>query len=409
MFVAVHSFLSLFLSVLMLTTGSGLLSSLLSVSMAKRGYPEQLIGAIMSGYSLGAVFGIFWCQRIIERVGHIRAFAFFAGSVTSISLLHGLLTSAWLWAVLRFSTGVCLTGLYMVVESWLNEKSDAQLRGRILSIYMILVYLGVGAGQFLLKAASLQSMYLWMLCGILFSLCLAPICLTQAVHPEPVNISHYNPVKLFKLAPFSMFGSFSSGLITGGFYAMGPIVCLRTGHSVTQVAWFMSISIWAGLFFQWPVGKISDRIDRLTVLAMLGLISGGVSVLLLATTGVNFILLLVLTCLFGPIFTIYPVAVARAQDNLKPADILPASAALILFYGMGAWMGPLIASTVMAMYGPNYFYAFTAVCGGSLGIAALSCRKRRMVSVADQVPLLSIPRTSAMVNTLDPRVEEPVD
>jgi MFS family permease len=216
-------------------------------------------------------------------------------------------------------------------------------------------------------------------------------------------VPRYNLIKLFQLAPFSMVGSLVAGLINSSFYSLGPMLGLEIGLQVYQVSWFMSITVWAGLFFQWPVGLLSDRFNRLTVLSALGflamLVSIGIAVLRTSSLGV----LLFLTAWFGVAFTIYPVAMARAQDHIKKEDIVPVIAALILFFGLGACFGPVIASAVMAKTGPWGLYHYTAVCGGILGVATGIYRIKLAGRVEDKVPFTPMPKTSPIVGVLDPR------
>jgi MFS family permease len=291
----------------------------------------------------------------------------------------------------------------MVIESWLNEKVEPVFRGRLLSIYMILVYFGIGCGQFLLNVNEVEGKSIFMLAGILFAVCLIPISITRAVNPQPLRLPRYNLIKLFQLAPFSMVGSLAAGLINSSFYALGPMLGMEIGLQVYQVSWFMSITVWSGLIFQWPVGLISDRFNRLTVLSALGFLAMlvSISIAMFGISGLG--ILLFLTACFGVVFTIYPVAMARAQDNIKKEDIVPVSAALILFYGLGACFGPVIASAVMAKTGPWGLYHFTAICGGVLGVAAFIYRKKIAGKVEDQVPFIPMPKTSPMVSVLDPR------
>jgi MFS family permease len=399
----IQSFLALLIATTIVTTGSGLLSSLLSINMNLHGYSEQVIGWVMACNYLGIVLGIFFCQGIVYRVGHIRAFAVFAAVLTAISLLHGIYISPWFWAILRIGCGLCLTGLFMVIESWLNEKVEPLFRGRLLSIYMILVYFGIGSGQFLLNVNDIRGQSIFMLVAILFAVCLIPISVTRAVNPQPLRVTRYNLIKLFQLAPFSMVGCFAAGLINSAFYSLAPIMGLEIGLEVYQVSLFMSITVWSGLFFQWPVGLLSDRLNRLTVLSTLGFLAMAVSagIAIYGTSGLT--TLLFLTACFGVVFTVYPVAMARAQDNIDREDIVPVSAALILFFGLGACFGPVIASAVMANTGPWGLYHFTAVCGGVLGLTALIGRKKLAGRVKDQVPFVPMPKTSPVVGVLNPR------
>ena len=399
----IKSFLAPLLATTILTMGGGLLNSLLSINMSLNGYSEQVIGLVMSCNYLGIVLGIFICQPIVHRVGHIRAFAVFAAVITAIALMYGIYITPWFWALLRICNGLCITGLFIVIESWLNEKVEPTFRGRLLSIYMILVYFGNGSGQFLLNVSNVQGKSIFMIAGILFAMCLIPISITRAVHPQPLKVPRYNLIKLFQLAPFSMVGSFTAGLINSSFYTLGPMFALKIGLQISQVSWFMSLTIWSGLLFQWPVGLLSDRLDRLTVLSIVGFLVMLASVSIAMLGALNLGVLLLLTACFGVVFTIYPVAMARAQDNIEKEDIVPVSGALILFFGLGACFGPVLASSVIAKIGPWGLYYFTAICGGILGGAAWVFRKKLPGKIEDQVPFIPIPKTSPIVSTLDPR------
>ncbi len=399
----IKSFFALLLATTILTIGNGLLNSLLSINMSLHGYSKQIIGLVMSCNYLGIISGIFFCQPVVKHVGHIRAFAVFAAVLTAISLLHGIYIAHWFWALLRFCFGLCVTGLFMVIESWLNEKVEPDFRGRLLSIYMILVYFGLGSGQFLLNVSDVQGKTIFMIAAILSALCLIPISITQSVHPQPLAAPRYNIIKLFQLAPFSMFGSFTAGLINSSFYTLGPILGLEIGLQISQVSWFMSLAVWSGLLFQWPVGWLSDRFNRLTVLSIVGfsVMLVSISISIMGESGLG--VLLALTACFGVIFTIYPVAMAQAQDNIETENIVPVSAALILFFGLGACLGPVTASSIIIITGPWGLYHFTAACGGLLGGAAWFWRNKLSGKIEDQVPFIPIPKTSPMVSTLDPR------
>jgi len=397
------SFLAPLLAATILTMGGGLLSSLLSINMSLSGYSEQIIGLVMSCNYLGIVLGIFLCEPIVRQVGYIRSFAVFAAVSTAIALMYGIYMSAWFWALLRIGGGMCVTGLFMVIESWLNEKVEPTMRGRLLSIYMILVYFGNGSGQLLLNVGNVQGKNIFMIAGILFAICLIPISITRAVKPQPLEVPRYSLVKLFQLSPFSMVGSLTAGLISGSFYAMGPMVALKMGLPIAQVSWFMSLTVWSGLLFQWPVGLLSDRFDRLTVLSILGFAVLLVSVSISVLGALSLSLLLLLTACFGVVFTIYPVAMARAQDNIDKKNIVPVSGALILFFGVGACIGPVLSSFIIARIGPWGLYLFTAICGGILGGTAWIYRNKFQINVEDQVPFIPMPKTSSVVSTLDPR------
>lgn len=405
MFSVIKPFLALLTTTTFLCMGNGLLNSLLSINMRLYGSSDMAIGLVMACNYLGIILGIFFCQPIVSHVGHIRAFAAFGAVITAVALMHGLYMSPWFWAVLRMCSGLCVTGLFMVIESWLNEKVEPVYRGRLLSVYMILVYFGIGIGQQFLNISDVQGKSIFMIVAIMYALCLVPISITRSVNPQPLKVPRYNMVKLFQLAPISMVGAFIAGMINSSFYTMGPVFGLDIGLQVSQVSLFMSLTVWSGLMFQFPVGLLSDRLDRLTVLAGVGFLIVVVSLAMALMGSAGTGVLLLLTICFGVVFSIYPVSMARAQDNLEKADIVPVSAALILFFGVGACAGPLAASFIITRVGPWGLYFFTAFCGGTLSLAAWGYSRKRPGSVKDQVAFVPIPRTSPVVSHFDPRGE----
>ncbi len=399
---AASPFFLLFLSVLILSMAGALQNTLLSVRLSYAGWDEQVIAITMSGYYIGMILGFFICQQIVRRVGHIRAFTTFAATTAFISIAHGLYALPLFWFGLRVCSGICIASLYMVVESWVNERVEPDVRGRVLSIYMIVVYFGNGLGQMMLNVAPIEENLLFMVLGMLFSLCIVPISLTRAIYPKPLNVVHYNLLKLVRLAPFAMFGSFVSGMINGSFYVMGPLYALGIGLGITRVTLFMTVTIWAGLFFQWPVGILSDRFDRLTVLSVLGFFTAAVCFAITLTGHLDYGILLGLTTLFGVVFSIYPVAIARAQDNIDEENIVPISAALILCYSVGSGIGPVVSSGMMKMTAPSGVYLFCTLCAGLLGVTALYFRRHLSVSTDELSTYVPMPRKSPVISSLHP-------
>ena len=272
---ALASFVALFAAVFFLLMGTGLLGTLLSLRMAISGLSAQVTGWVMAAYFAGLVIGSFTCQRLVQRVGHVRSFAAFAAVTTATVMLHGLYFSAFFWGILRFLTGITSMGLYMVIESWLNECAEAHTRGRVFSIYMVLGYLGMGTGQLLLNAGDVRGQELFLITGIFLALCLVPVAVTSSVHPKMSKTVSFNLADLMQRAPLGMLGCLSAGLINGAFYALGPVFSNQIGLTDAQVAWFMTSTIFGGLILQWPVGALSDRFDRTLVLPILAVAMRG--------------------------------------------------------------------------------------------------------------------------------------
>jgi MFS family permease len=403
---ALQSFLALFSAVLLLTLGTGLLGTLLSVRMAMAGIGSQTTGLVMSMFYAGLVLGSFATPRLVQEVGHIRAFAAFAALTTVCVMGHALAVNPVSWAVLRLIAGIAVTGNFMVVESWLNACTASEIRSRVMAIYMTVTYLGYGSGQFLLNLRDVAGTDLFLVAGMLITLCLIPVALTRSVNPQMPPAVRFNLVRLYRMAPFSMFGCLTAGAVNGALYTLGPVFALGAGLSLSQVTGFMGITILGGLALQWPVGSLSDRFDRLMVMAGLCLALAAASAGICLAAGGALTVLLTLTGLYGGIaFTLYPVAVARAHDKLDPAEIVPISAALILFYGIGAFIGPIAAAGVMARVGPGGLYLFIALIGAAVAAAALLYRRHRPRQVLEQARFVAMPRTSPVASAFDPRLE----
>jgi MFS family permease len=410
MAITMLSFIALFTAVFIFMLGSGLLGTILSLRMSFEGFPEQIIGLILAGFYVGIVLGAFLCPSLVRRVGHIRSFAAFAATGSVSVLLHALWVSPLSWGLLRLINGLSMTGLYMVVESWLNECAAPETRGRVLAVYMALTFLGLGSSQFLIKVGDVRSQDLFLIVGMLFSLCLIPVVVTKSITPPPPKTAQLNIRKLLRQAPLGMFGCLTAGLINGSFYTLGPIFGLKMGTSISAVAWFMSITIISGLALQWPVGSLSDYCDRRAVLAVLSLLIALISLAIIGAGGRSLALLLALTAAYGgPGFTLYPVAVAHTQDHISAEEILPVSSALILFYGIGASFGPVLSSKLMAVCGPSGLYVFISVCGALFGATSYYFWKRKPVEVEKPVAFIPMPRTSPEASTLDPRTEPQSD
>ena len=403
------SFIALFWAVLLLLTGVGLLSTFLSLRMTVEGFATQTIGLVMSSYFVGLVAGSLVCHRLVHRVGHIRAFAAFAALCTAAAMVHALWLSALAWALLRFITGMSITGLYMVIESWLNECTQPKERGRIFSVYMIMTYLGLGVGQFLLGVSEIHQPTHLLVVGILFSLCLIPVSVTRSIHPVPPERVQFDLRAIFRKAPLGLIGCLTAGILNSTLYAMGPIFAFRIGMPVSQISLFMGMIIISGLLLQYPVGFFSDFWDRNIVLGSLGI---GASLLALSIVLLyehSTILLFGLGILYGGIaFTVYPVAVAHSHDFFDPPDIVAVSSALIMSFGVGAIIGPSLAARFMAPpLGPSGMFLFIAVVGLLYGGTVFWFRLKRpeRLAVEEPVPFMVARSTSPVSAVLDPRSE----
>lgn len=406
----VGSFSALFTAVLVFLTGNGLLNTLLSTRMAMEGYPMAVTGVVLSCYFAGLLAGSTVCHRPIQRVGHIRAFTIFAAGTTATTLLHGLWMTPAAWGILRFLCGMTTFGMFMVIESWLNECTEPRYRGRIFSVYIALSYLGIGIGQQLLNLGDVGSNHLFIVAGVIFSLCLVPVSATEGIHPQLPERKKIQFRRVFRKSPIGMLGSMAAGLTNSAFFAMMPAVCTRIGMSHSQLAWIMSAAVFSGLTAQWVVGAVSDRFDRTLVLVVIAGAIAVVSGWIFVGQVTTYQLLVVKMGLLGAlVFAVYPVSVARAHDVFDGKDTVAVSGCLLFAYSVGACVSPLLASGLMTLLkSPFGLFAFWFLVNASLALVTLYLLKREkveVVAVEDQVAFVPMKRSSPVVMAMDPRNE----
>lgn len=402
------AFGALFASALFFFIGTGVLNTQLSLRMTQAGFSTLTIGITLACYFLGLMSGYFLCHRLIQRVGHIRAFAVFAASTTIIIILHGLYISAIFWAILRFFNGIAIFGLFMVVESWLNECSQSHNRGRVFSIYMTLAYLGIGIGQQLLNLGTDSGQELFWIAALLFCLSLIPVSTTQSVHPELPQPTRYTFRALFQKVPLGMLGCFAAGLVNSAFFSMAPVFGTKIGLSVFQLSWFMSTTVIGGFAVQWIIGIISDRFDRTLVLTIIACLMALLSLSIAISKGIPYYWLLAEMAIFGGlIFAVYPLAVARANDIFEGKDAVAVSSALLLCFSIGAIFGPILASITMTLLNSPYgLYVYWSLVAGVFTLITLYLKHKERVTIiqpAEQADFAPMKNTSSVAMVLDPR------
>jgi len=398
----------LFTAVFICLAGNGLLNTLLSTRMAVEAFSVATIGIILSCYFIGLLSGSFLCHSLIQRVGHIRAFTIFAAGTTAAVLLHALYLSPVFWGALRFLCGITTFGLFMVIESWLNECTESYNRGRVFSIYMTLSYLGIGIGQQLLNAGDIIGNELFIIAGIIFALCLVPVSATEGVHPRLPERKAFSFIAIFNKTPLAMLGCMSAGLTNSAFFTMMPVVCTAIGLTLNQLSWIMSITVFSGLAAQWAVGTLSDRFDRTAVLTVIATAIAVVSGFMFLIGARSFWGMAAGMGLFGALmFAVYPVSVARAHDIFDGQDTVAVSAGLLFAYSTGASISPLLASGIITLLNsPFGLFAFWCLVNGIFAAVVLYLRKQekvKSVPVKDQVAFIPMRSTSPVAMVLDPR------
>lgn len=353
----VASVLPLFLGLALLMLGNGLLGSLIGVRADLEGFPTVVIGVVMSMYYVGFLVGSLTIPRRLITVGHIRVFAGLAALASATALSYSLLIAPLTWGVLRFVFGVAMSGLYVTVESWLNERASNETRGRLLAVYGLVVTFGLGLGQLLLGIDDPLNATLFILVGILISLAVVPVALIRIPVPsEPIPVK-FSIMALARTAPLGVLAVAISGASGGAIVGLGAVYATKTGMEPGLVGVFMASSIVGGAISQYPLGYLSDRFPRRRVV-----LAVAVGAVLFAAIGVvvdpTGIWLIAVVAAYGSLaFPTYSLAVSLINDMMPPHQLVAAAAGIMFVYGIGSVTGPIAVSVLMAVLGPvGYFW-----------------------------------------------------
>ena len=403
------NFRALYFASLMMLIGSGLLSTYLALRLAADEVDGLWVGALMAANYFGLALGGKIGHRLIARVGHIRAYATCAGIVGAAVLGHGLVNYLPAWLFLRVIVGLGMMCQYMVIESWLNEQAESKQRGLVFSGYMIASYSGLVLGQLILVVHPQLGLELLMLVALCFALCLVPVALTRRIHPAPMHPAPMEPRFFISRVPQSLSTVLGSGLIVGSFYGLAPLYASQQGLSTEQVGLFMGSCIFAGLLVQWPLGWLSDRCDRALLIRCVAI---GIAITALPLALIPAVPLEVLFAAGFLVsllqFSLYPLAVAFSNDHVEADRRVSLTAMLLVTYGVGASIGPLVAGVLMKQFGSQMLYAFFSFFAVVL---AWRIRPKAVTNlhVVDDAPLHHVAMPAAnspLAAALDPRVDE---
>jgi len=334
--------------------GNTFQGTLLSIRGGIEGFSPAQIGMVGAGFWAGIVIGSLRCGRVIGSVGHIRAFVALGAIASTAPLFHLLVLDPIAWVASRALTGFCFAGLFIVVESWLNSVATDKTRGKILSIYgMTGLFAGI-AGQLLLPATDPAGFRPFCVITIIIAVALVPIALTRAVAPVSEGKgARINLISLFRQTPFGLVAAFLCGVTTSGFFALGPIFAQQRGLNTAGVAIFMACGTLGGFLFTWPLGLLSDRLDRRLVIIGAATIAAVTLLAILALVPdepSRWILYLCVTIFGGTIVPTYSVVMAHVNDSVAPSEFVAASGALLIVQGAGAVVGPIVAGLAMSMW-----------------------------------------------------------
>jgi MFS family permease len=359
---------SILLGLLFLIVGHGMQLTLIPLRASALDWSKFEIGVVGSAYYIGYVLGCFVSPYLIRKSGHIRAFTVFAAMVTTAMLAHALWVAFVPWIVFRLFLGGSLAGLYMILESWVNDRASNANRGFVMSAYIMVNYAALAIGQFMVTLAPPNEFTLFAIAAIAMSISAIPLALTSQTQPAPVSSVHFRPLKLYKSSPVGLIGASAAGIATGAFWALGAVAAVGVGLSERDAAIFMGIFTATGAVAQWPIGRISDRIDRRIVLIGILVAAAIVGVLLAVLPRTEWLWFVLAAFLGAAMAPTYSVAAAHAYDHAEPGTMVETAEGLFVASASGSIIGPLVASTLMDRYGAPTLFLFNAAVHIALAI-----------------------------------------
>jgi len=345
---------ALLISVALLILGHGLQSTLLPLAAEKAAFSELEIGAISSAYFVGMVLGCLASPFVVMRAGHIRAYAALVSLMSAAAILHPVAVTPIAWILIRTVSGFCLAGFYMVVESWLNESATNENRGTVMSVYVVVLFAAMMVGQVSVAGMDITSFVPFVVASVAVSLAVIPVALTSANQPAPITLVRFRPLKLFKTSPAAVVGCFMIGIANAALWSLAPLYGAQIGLTTNQAAIYSAAIILGGTLAQWPIGRLSDRMDRRRVLIVLALATAAMAMVIIAWGPVDALIATGLAVVIGAFSQpAYAIAVSHGFDSADPEDFVETSSGLLLAFGMGSAVGPIAASILMEVMGPS--------------------------------------------------------
>jgi len=414
MLAAYRPILSLLRGTAFLLAASGLHGLLLPLRGQMEGFSTTSLGLIGTAWAAGFVLGCYFAPRIVRRAGHVRAFGTFAACAAIIALLTGLVINEAAWIVLRAFTGFVMAGAFMVIESWLNEKSTNENRGTVFGLYMMVTYASIMGGQMIVAAGDVGSASLFMITGIFFCLSLIPTAVSTASHPQPLHDVSLDLKALYANSPVAAFACLLVGVANGAWGTLGAVYGARIGISTAQIALMMSLVVIAGAFMQLPAGRLSDRTDRRYVLVGASIGAALFALLVFLVQPRSGAVVLAMTAAYGAFaYTLYSIAVAHANDHAKAEEFVKVSGGLLILYGFGTMVGPMLAAAMMEWWRPESLLLTTALAHLLIaGYTALRIRQRAPVPIEEREAFATLPVERSITPqslTLDPRTKNETD
>jgi MFS family permease len=406
---AAWSVWALLLGMGMLMLGNGMQVTLLGLRATVEGFSATVTGFVMAGYFVGFLGGALFTPPMIQRAGHVRVFAALASVASVAILVHAMFVTPPVWGAMRVVTGFAYSGLYIVTESWLNDRATNDVRGRLLSVYLVIAFVAMAGGQLTLNLASPRAYDLFLLNAIIVSLALVPILLTGSREPDNSAPDPMSLKKLYRISPLGTMGILATGMSHGALFSMAAVFAHNCGMSVAQVSMFMTALIAGGAVLQWPIGRLSDRIDRRKVITGTGLLVAVIAVAAIPVAGRSNTALIMIAVLFGgAVLPMYSLYLAHVNDHLQPRQMVAASSRLYMAAAVGSSFGPPMVGWLMDLSGANGFlWYFVVVHLVMVAFALYRMSASESPGIEEQSPYTPMPgRTGELVETWVEEVTE---
>ncbi|MEP5760560.1 MAG: MFS transporter [Litoreibacter sp.] len=386
---------ALLLGMLLLMIGNGLQGTLMGVRGGIEGFSTFELSLVTSGYFLGFLGGSHFAPGFIRRVGHVRVFAALASMISAALILYPAINYSWAWILLRIVIGFSFSGVYVTAESWLNNSSTNETRGQTLSLYMIVQMAGIVVAQLLLNVADPAGYMLFVIPSVLVSISFAPILLSVSPTPAFGNNKQMSLKELYTVSPTGFVGMFLLGSVFAAQFGMSSVYATSSGLSVSQISVFMSSIFIGALVLQYPIGWLSDRMDRRILIVIVAVI-GSLGASLGWLFGPNFTVLLIAGAAIGGTSNpLYSLLIAYTNDYLEVDDMAAAAGGMLFANGLGAILGPILIGWAMTSIGPQAFWFFILVLLAAIAAYAGYRMTRRASAFAeednyDAVPYVAI-------------------
>ncbi|MFT6683487.1 MAG: MFS family permease [Loktanella salsilacus] len=384
----------------MLMIGNGLQGTLLGLRGEIEGFSTLQLSIVMSGYFVGFLFASKMAPEMIRRVGHVRVFAALGSTISAVLIMYPVLADPIAWTLGRVVIGFCFCGVYVTAESWLNDASSNETRGQALSLYMIVQMAGIVTAQFIITRGDVSGFVLFIVPSVLVSMAFAPILLSIKPTPAFGRTKPMKVVQLIRTSPLAAVGMFLLGGVFSAQFGMSAVYGARAGFSVGEISLFVSAIYLAALVAQYPIGWMSDRLDRRILIIAVALI-GGVGCLAGAFWPASYTLAVVSGALVGGTSNpLYALLIAYTNDYLEKEDMAAASGGLLFINGVGAIMGPLTLGYMLDTMGPRGYWVFLGVlmfAVGMYGIFRMTRRSRADIGNDNVTTYANFPMTTSPI------------